>query len=77
MNKARRAILDQLVTELTDVQSRLESVRDDEESARDAIPESMEGTDRYAAAVCACDALEEATDHFAEMLSNIDEALNA
>lgn len=47
MNKARRKIIEECVSKLEDIKSELDSVRDDEEFAKDATPENLQDTDRY------------------------------
>lgn len=65
MNATRRRKLFNVVSELYDVLSRLQIIKDEEAEALEAIPESLQGTDRY-------NAMEENVDNFTE----IDEELN-
>lgn len=47
MNKQRRNIINDCIAKLEDIKSELDSVRDDEECAKDATPENLQDTDRY------------------------------
>lgn len=46
MNKARKAELTKIVSELEDIVSRLETIRDAEQEAFDNLPESLQGGER-------------------------------
>lgn len=47
MNKIRRQKINDCIVKLEDIKSELDSVRDDEECAKDATPENLQDTDRY------------------------------
>ena len=69
MNKARRATLNAIMNAITEQKYALESVRDDEETAKDNLPESLQGSDRY-------DTMEEAVNAMDDAICSIEEAIN-
>lgn len=60
MNKARRKAVEAVQDKLMELQADLQWIAEEEENARDAMPESMEGTDRYAESEDASQAMEDA-----------------
>ncbi|WP_122927955.1 hypothetical protein [Sphingobium sp. LF-16] len=69
MNRDRRKEIDGAIAAIERIQMELEmqaqivaDIRADEESYRDAIPENMQGSERYEAADAAVDALTSAQD---------------
>lgn len=77
MNKKRQQIIDQLTSELTDIQSRLETVRDEEREYYDAMPENIQAGEKGERALTAAEALESAYEQVTEALTSLDEAVNA
>lgn len=77
MNKARRKILDQLTTELTDIRERLAEVCNEEQEAYDNLPEGLQASENGERAQTAADALSSACDELETALTSIDEALQA
>ena len=74
MNKIRRKALANIVDQLEAIKAELEEVLEQEEEARDNIPESMQETERYERAEEACDNLESAVYSFEELLEYISNA---
>ena len=67
MNKQRRKLIDKAITKLEEIQTELESVKDDEEEAYDNLPESLQFGDRG-------EAMSEALDNLESAISGIEEA---
>ena len=67
MNKQRRKLIDKAITKLEEIQTELESVKDDEEEAYDNLPESLQLGDRG-------EAMSEALDNLECAISGIEEA---
>jgi len=70
MNKARRAALNAIVNGITELKDALENVHDDEETAMDNMPESLQETERY-------EIMEEAVDAMSDAIDALDEAIDA
>ena len=47
MNKARRQLIREVVQDISSLSSRLESIKDDEDSARDSMPENLQSSEKY------------------------------
>lgn len=75
MNKARRAELNRIINTLTDLKYEIESVKDDEESARDNLPESLRDSERYEQMDCAVNAMDEAYSYIEDAISNLEDAM--
>lgn len=52
----------------------LELLLEEEEDARDNIPESLQNSERYERADAACDAIQSSIDSLEEAIENIEEA---
>lgn len=75
MNNTRRKQIKRLGEELCSMLEDLRRIQEEEEDARDSIPESMWGTERYEKAEIACDCLAEAADSLEEILEKLEEAI--
>lgn len=75
MNKARRAAIQKVIDALTDLQATVELLRDEEEEARDNLPESLQGSERYEAMDEAYSNLELAISNIEEVAGNLEEAM--
>lgn len=71
MNKIRRKQLEAIEAVIRDAQSRLEDIMQEEEDARDNIPESLMYTERYEKMNEACDFLYDAISNLEESIENI------
>ena len=69
MNKARRASLNAIINALTEQKDALEIIHDEEESAMDNMPESLQETERY-------ELMEEAVDSMDDALSSLEDAID-
>ena len=74
MNKSRRNQLIKLQDTINTVKEALEYLLEEEEEARDNIPESMQSSERYERADAACDAIQSAIDALEEAAENVEEA---
>jgi len=74
MNRIRRKQLTDLIDRLYVIQADLEILKDEEEEARDNIPENMQDSERYEAADAACENLDSALSSLEEMIEYIEEA---
>lgn len=79
MNKARRNELNELIEELNAIRERLGCIFDliEEDEMFEAIPENLKGTDRAAASEIARDNLSIAADYLDDVISLIEEAIEA
>lgn len=77
MNKARRNELNELIEELNAIRERLGCIFDEEDEMFEVIPENLKGTDRAAASEIARDNLSDAADYLDDVISLIEEAIEA
>lgn len=75
MNKDRRKRLKTIVDQGNQLLEDLRAIQEEEQNALDNIPESLQGTDRYADMETAAELLEEATDSLDDLISRILEEL--
>jgi hypothetical protein len=75
MNDKRRKEIKSIRDKLGELLSRLETLRDDEQAAFDAIPENLAGSQRYEAAEEATTNLDDACDNLETVLEHLDEAV--
>lgn len=76
MNKLRRKALQAILDQLDDLKSQLEEIAEEEQEARDNIPESMWETERYQKADEACDNLDYASSSLDELVEYIESAMD-
>ena len=74
MNKNRRKSLQSIMASIESVKCELEDVMSEEEYYRDNIPENLHGSERYAKADEACDALSNAINYLEDAIGSIEEA---
>lgn len=77
MNKARRNELNELIEELNAINERLEAITDEENEMVEAIPENLKSSDRAIAAEAALENLNDALDYLGDVISSIEEAIEA
>ena len=68
MNKDRRTRLRAARKQLSDARDDIKIVNDEEDDARDTMPESLQGTERY-------ESSEEASEHLEDAMDFIDKAI--
>lgn len=77
MNKARRNELKKIIEELNAISERLGCIFDEEDEMVEAIPENLKSSDRAIAAETARDNLSDAADYLGDVISSIEEAIEA
>lgn len=77
MNKQRRKSINPLIAQLEDIQSQIESLRNEEQEYLDNMPEGLAAGETGEAAQAAIDALETAQSATEDTLTSIAEALDA
>lgn len=76
MNNVRRKELNKIINSLEILKGELETLQDEEETARDNLPESLWGSEKYERADEACENLEFAFSALEEAIEYIDIAIN-
>lgn len=74
MNNARRKRIDSLIDGINAVSTGIQTLRDEEEAAYDALPESLQDTERADAMQEAMENLESAVDALGEAVDYLMEA---
>lgn len=69
MNKARRALIDDLIEKLETIKETLDSIRDEEEDAFYNLPDSLHYSEKG-------EAMEEAITNLDDAMTNIDDAID-
>lgn len=75
MNKVRRKMVDEIIEQLQELQTEIESVMCEEEEYRDNIPENLQGSERYEKADEACSAMQDAIDGLEDVIDNLTAAI--
>lgn len=75
MNARRRKSITALIAELEDLQSTLDELAEEEREAYDNLPDSLQDSERGWSMSAAADCLEEAQSSFAEVLEQLEEAI--
>lgn len=75
MNNTRRKQIRKINDQISELLEALRGILEEEEEARDGMPESLWGSERYEKAEAACDCLEEAADSLEEVLEKLEEAI--
>lgn len=70
MNKARRAKLSAVINVLTELKDSVEILQDEEQTAFDNLPESMQESERG-------EAMQDAADNMSDAMDLLDEAIEA
>ena len=73
MNRQRRKALRELIGRAEALAEELRQLIEEEEEARDAVPESLQQTDRYADMETAVDTMTEAADSLDELAEQLGE----
>ena len=68
MNADRRKRIQEIIDQLTDIQTDAEAIRDEEQEAYDNLPENLQGSERG-------EAMSEAADNLDSAYNSIDEVL--
>ena len=73
MNKERRKRIREVITELENCSSQLESIKGDEDNARDARPENLQTSDNYVHSENCSDTIDSAISDIQEVVNNLEE----
>lgn len=71
MNKARRKLLADLANQLSDLKESLDFLRDDEQTAFDNLPESLQGSEMGQAMENAISVMEEQSDQIDSIIAEL------
>jgi hypothetical protein len=74
MNNLRRKEISTLISKVEEIQSTLETVRDEEAEYFENIPENLNGSSRYEASQSALSSLEDAVSSLEDVHNNLEEA---
>lgn len=74
MNNKRRKQIEEIVSTLMDLQSEIESLRDEEQEIVDNTPENLQGTERFEIAEAAAENLDSACSSMDELIDYLNEA---
>jgi hypothetical protein len=75
MNKQRRKKIEELIEWLTDIRSELNELSLDEQAAYDAMPQSIQNSERGEKMQGNCARLEEAEDSISQLIDTLMEAM--
>jgi uncharacterized membrane protein len=75
MNNLRRKEINALISDLEELQARLEIVRDEETEYRDNMPENLQGSEKFEQADQYCTELDEACDNISSTIDNLNNVL--
>lgn len=75
MNKPRRKALREITEQLEELMDELDTLRGEEHDYLDAIPENLQGSERYETAEEAASSLDDAVDSLESAISSIKEAI--
>lgn len=75
MNKQRRRALEDLAGQIDALKNEVSTFKEEEETARDNLPDSLQEGERGQAMETAADTLEEAVDALQEAMDKIEEAI--
>lgn len=75
MNKNRRKAIEELISRLEDLQPEIDDLASEERECYDNLPESLQNSERGWQMSAAADALDEAQSSFAEVLVQLQEAM--
>ncbi len=76
MNKARREALAKIGEAIEEAKGDIEMLRDEEQEYLDAIPESLQSSDKHDTAENAVSSMDDAINRLEEVVSSIEEAQN-
>ena len=76
MNEKRRRQLSNVIGLLHTAESDLDSIREEEQSCMDSMPENLQSSERYAAMESAVDYIESAIDSVQEAADCVNEAIS-
>lgn len=74
MNKERRAAIERIKNQLSELRDDLDSLKDEEQDAFDNMPESLQQSERGQLSEAAIEALDNAVSQFDEIENYLDDA---
>ena len=74
MNNKKRTQIEDIVSQLMDLQSEIKTLRDEEQEIVDNFPENLQGSERYEIAEAAADNLDSACSSIEELIDNLNNA---
>jgi len=77
MNKQRRKSITDILVQVEELKSQIESLLDEEQESFDNMPESLQGSERGEACETAINALQEAVDSADCVIGALNEAMEA
>lgn len=76
MNKLRRAQIEKLSGQLSDLKDEIDNILSDENDYHDNVPENMQSGERYEQSETAIDNLESAVSYLDDAISSLDDIVN-
>lgn len=73
MNKARRTQLQRVSDSLSNIIAEVDAIRDEEDEARESMPENLVGSERYESSEAASDTLQDVIDLLEETVERLSE----
>lgn len=73
MNKARRAQIQRVSDSISNIIAEIETIRDEEDEARESMPENLVGSERYETSEVASDTLQDTIDLLEESVERLSE----
>ena len=73
MNKVRRTQIQRVSDSISNIIAEIETIRDEEDEARESMPENLVGSERYETSEVASDTLQDAIDLLEESVERLSE----
>lgn len=73
MNKARRTQIQKVSDSISNIIAEIETIRDEEDEARESMPENLVGSERYETSEIASDTLQDTIDLLEESVERLSE----
>lgn len=73
MNKARRTQIQRVSDSISNIIAEIETIRDEEDEARESMPENLVGSERYETSEVASDTLQDTIDLLEESVERLSE----
>ena len=73
MNKVRRTQIQRMSDSISNIIAEIETIRDEEDEARESMPENLVGSERYETSEVASDTLQDTIDLLEESVERLSE----
>lgn len=73
MNKVRRTQIQRVSDSISNIIAEIETIRDEEDEARESMPENLVGSERYETSEAASDTLQDTIDLLEESVERLSE----